>query len=270
MTDRPDHPWDDRTIARRVRDLPPAEADDAFRLKVRDSFVSGDIDGVSPRASRAATAPAWRRGFRWLVPVAAAFVVLAVVVQLRGPRLELLDVAGDGTVQVDERSLPTGDREALSRALRGGATVDVGEEVTLDLRVPRFAVYELTPGTRMTLPPAPGRWFGRAVVCSLEAGELRLKTGSRFQGAEMTVYTPHGMVVVTGTLLSIQSDADGTCVCVLEGTARVGVDEDDLEPVTPGYRKIMLKNGTVSIVPVKPMHRDGVLEFDGRVGQRLQ
>jgi ferric-dicitrate binding protein FerR (iron transport regulator) len=73
------------------------------------------------------------------------------------------------------------------------------------------------------------------------------------------------MVVVTGTLLSVQCDTLGTCVCVLEGKARVGVDESDLEIVTPGLRKVMMRDGTKEIIPVKPMHRDGVLDFDDRV-----
>ena len=91
-----------------------------------------------------------------------------------------------------------------------------------------------------------------------------------FAGTELRVYTPEGLVVVTGTLLSVQSDEGGTCVCVLEGTAQVGVDEDDLEPVTPGYRKIMLRDGTKEIIPVKPMHRDGVLDFQKRAGDPSQ
>jgi hypothetical protein len=44
------------------------------------------------------------------------------------------------------------------------------------------------------------------------------------------------------------------------------VDKQDLETVTPGYRKIMLKDGTKEIIPVKPMHRDGVLNFSESIG----
>jgi hypothetical protein len=40
--------------------------------------------------------------------------------------------------------------------------------------------------------------------------------------------------------------------------------------VEPGYRKVMMRDGTVEIIPVKPMHRDGVLDFDKRVGQHIR
>jgi ferric-dicitrate binding protein FerR (iron transport regulator) len=271
MTDRPDgNHWDREAIARRVRELPPVEAEVGFRQRLRDSFVSGEI---APPAADRDEAPRRRIApplWRLLVPIAAVIAVLVVILPSRPPGLRILDVSGEGLVNVDGTGIPVQERESLSRAIRGGARVTLDPDVTLDLIVPRLAVYELRPGTRMSLPPAPGRWFGRAVACSLLVGELRLKTGSDFPGTQLTVYTPDGVVVLSGTLLSIAVDSEGTCVCVLEGVAAVGVDGDNLEEVTPGFRKIMLKNGEVSIVPVKPMHRDGVLEFDARIGGRLE
>jgi hypothetical protein len=267
MTDRPDEKTPDQeSTARDLRDLPQVEADATFRDQLRQSFVSGEIEVTGRRGAPHRRSPVRRL----VVPLALAAAAVIAFMLLRPPRLRVLDVIGDGVVRVDGRAIPTQARDDLAQTLREGAVVEVGPDVTLDLIVPKGVVYELGPGTRMTIPQTPGRWSGRAVACSLSVGELRLRTGRGFNGAELTVHTPDGVVVVTGTLLSIAADAEGTCVCVLEGTAAVGVDVNDLERVTPGYRKVMLKSGEVSIVPVKPMHRDGVLEFDARIQGRVE
>jgi ferric-dicitrate binding protein FerR (iron transport regulator) len=258
---------DDETVAKWVRELPDAEPDAEFRERLRSAFVSGEID--SPDAAAAPEAPAARPSrasarapwWRWLVPVATAMAVIAVFMFNRGPALEVIEATGEVTV---------GGRPLADATPLPGATVEVAAGATLDIAAKGSAIYEVVGGTRMTLPESPGRWWGKAAACSLFVGELRLKTGAKFAGTELRVYTPEGLVVVTGTLLSVQCDEGGTCVCVLEGTARVGVDEADLEPVSPGFRKIMLRDGTKEIIPVKPMHRDGVLDFDDRVGSRIE
>ena len=265
MNDRPGNHMDDESIAKIVRDLPAAQADPAFRDRLRSAFVSGEFDAPSDRA------PA-RRGLQWwmwFVPATAAAVVIALIMLSGGPALRVLETAGSGYVRIDGTPVQLEDRGKIGDSLRPGARIVMAKGATLDLVADGVVLYEITSGTRMTLPETPGRWFGRAVTCSLFVGEIRVKTGTQFRGASLRVFTPDGIVDVTGTLLSIQCDAGGTCVCVLEGTARVGVDEADLEPVPPGSRKIMLKDGTIEIIPVKPMHRDGVLDFDRRLGDHM-
>jgi hypothetical protein len=241
-------------------------ADDSFREGLRSSFVHGELE--SPAAESGTYDPeGGRRWWQWAVPVvgAVAATIAAIFILNNGPGLRVLDVSDGSAVHIDGTPAILG----TGQVLRAGTEVVVPEGETVDLLARGVTLYEVVGGTRITLPATPGRWFNRAVVCSVFAGELRLKTGAGFAGSDLRVYTPDGIVEVTGTLLSIQCDAEGTCVCVLEGTARVGVNDDDLEPVTPGNRKIMLRDGTVKIIPVKPMHRDGVLEFNERVGDRL-
>jgi hypothetical protein len=269
MTDRPEPGADEvEAIARQVRDLPPVEADSEFRRSLREAFVHGRI-GPSGHPAGGAPPQAVRSGWRLLLPLAAALVGVALFAALRATPLRVVDLRGTGTIRVDGHEIASTDREILSRAVHPGAVVEVGDGVTLDLQVPRFAVYELTPGTRMTLPPAPRRWTRAALACSLHTGELRLATGRRFHGNTLTVTTPNGIVVVRGTLLSVAVDDSGTCVCVLEGVASVGVDREHLDDVRPGFRKVMLVSGETSILPVKDMHRDGVVEFDSREGGAL-
>lgn len=263
----------DETVAQWMRSQPKAEADGDFRDRLRAAFVSGEIEGEAHDAGTEAPAPTPRRRriplWRWLVPAAVAFAALAVILLNPGPALEVIDVSGSGgPVVVNGKSMT--EKAAISAALAPGAEVEVPAGTTLDLAMAGTALYEVTGGTRMTLPASPGRWWNRSVDCTIYAGELRLKTGPRFPGDELRVFTPDGIVVVTGTLLSIQCDEKGTCVCVLEGTAHVGVDAEDLQPVPPGMRKVMMRDGTNEIIPVKPMHRDGVLDFDKRLGDRMQ
>jgi ferric-dicitrate binding protein FerR (iron transport regulator) len=255
MTDKPERRPDDETLARWLRDLPRAEADPAFREKLREGFADGSLGKERPASPRRIWVP-------FAVAAAAAVIILAGLGLLnRGPALQVAAVSGSGTVLAGDAAILTSDLAALNEGLKPGVRVELPGEVTLDLVSPEVATYQVTGGSKISVPGSPGRWFGRAIACSVMVGEVRLATGNRFPGSELRLYTPDGMVVVTGTLLSVQCDSLGTCVCVLEGSALVGVNEQDLEPVTPGNRKIMLRDGTVKIIPVKPMHRDGVLEF---------
>jgi ferric-dicitrate binding protein FerR (iron transport regulator) len=270
MTDHRDQPINETTLSQWIRELPPKEADPAFRAKLRADFAAGRLSEVARDEADRGAAISLSRWMRWAAPVAAVVVVLLAFVTLnRGPALRVADVTGVGEVVIDGERIAADDIGTLGERIDSGSDIEVSSDVTLDLTAGDIALYELVAGTQMTIPPSPGRWFGRAVACSLFVGEVRIKTGRDFAGTELSVYTPDGMVVVSGTLLSIQCDAGGTCVCVLQGTARVGVDENDLEAVEPGFRKIMLRDGTVDIIPVKPMHGDGVLDFDKRVGARI-
>lgn len=272
MNDRPGKHMNEEAIARGIRELPAAKADAAFRERLRSEFVSGALaeeDGglvdVSPEPPRHRGVSRW-----WLLaPLAAATAALVLVALNPGPSLRVLETAGDGYVRLGGTPLLLTDRNRIDDDLAPGAELSLPQNATLDLVADGVVMYEVVGGTRMTVPKTPGRWFGREVAFSVEAGEVRMKTGPGYPGATVRVTTPDGLIVVTGTLLSIQCDDGGTCVCVLEGTARVGVDEADLEPVPPGKRKIMLKDGTVEIIPIKDMHRDGVLQFDSRVGHLL-
>jgi ferric-dicitrate binding protein FerR (iron transport regulator) len=272
MSDRPTSPDRDDQVARRLRELAEVDASPAFRERLRAEFVSGEIrtrTAPAPADLPGRTEPVRRRvGWRWwAIPAAAAAALVVVVLALanRAPRLEVLAVSGSGEIRVGDRTVAVANLPALQHAVRPGVEVEVPSGARLDLRIAGIAIYEITGGTRLTLPESPGRWFGRRIHGRIHAGELRLKTGPGFAGCRLRIRTPEGLVDVSGTLLSVQCDAGGTCVCVLEGTAHVGTDERDLEPVKPGFRKIMLRDGTVEIIPVKPMHRDGVLDFDRRI-----
>jgi ferric-dicitrate binding protein FerR (iron transport regulator) len=271
MTDRSKQHFDENDIPRLVRELPTVEADGDFRERLRSAFAEGRMETSRPEDRESSEEKPRFFWWRWMVPATAAAVLLVTIMTLnRAPDLRVSQVTGQGEAQVDGRSIALEDIDALTAAIRAGSEIETPPGALIDLLAEDVVLFEITGGTRMSIPAMPGRWFGREVSCSLFVGELRIKTGKRFPGSEFLVYTPEGIVEIAGTLLSVQRDEGGTCVCVLEGIAHVGVDPDDMQPVKPGYRKVMMRDGTVEIIPVKPMHRDGVLDFDKRVGHQIE
>jgi ferric-dicitrate binding protein FerR (iron transport regulator) len=267
MSDRDSMHPDEERAAKHVRALPDVEANAAFRDRLRSAFVTGEINHAA--APTAQPAPHRRhRWVLWMVPalIAAAAVVLVVT---RPAAFRVIAVNGSGNIRVNEELLALSSRDDLVRVVHSGATLALPDSGAIDLLSENIVLMEMTPGTRATVPQPPGRWFHRAAACSLMAGEIRIKTGPRFHGSKLRVYTPEGMAEITGTMLSVQCDGGGTCVCVVEGTAHVGVNEADLQAVPPGSRKVMLRDGTRKIIPIQEAHRDGVIDFNRRLGDRI-
>lgn len=247
---------DDADLERALRDLPVPAADPAFRDRLREQFVSGSFPAAGRR----------RRLLPWGLAAAAALLAAVGVFAVwpRGEPIRVFDVAGTGTVEVAGEEVDLADRDRLEALLAPGVEVSVPPSATLDLVVGDVALFEVTGGTRMTLPSLSG-----GVAARVDRGEVRFASGPGFPGRELRFTTPEGLVVVTGTLLSVQCDERGTCVCVLEGTARVGVSEADLEPIPAGRRKVMPRGGAASISPVAPPHEEGVLRFVERSAGRF-
>jgi ferric-dicitrate binding protein FerR (iron transport regulator) len=74
---------------------------------------------------------------------------------------------------------------------------------------------EVRPGSRVWLDPQGGR------ALRLGEGELFLQTFAAYGGQGLSVDTPETQVAVHGTTLGVRADAQGTCVCVLEGVVQV-------------------------------------------------
>jgi ferric-dicitrate binding protein FerR (iron transport regulator) len=266
MTERASAPPpEDADLERELRELPVPTADTAFRDRLRAAFVSGEIDRAAD-TGRIRALPVRRLA-------AAAAVLLAVGLGLwlvnRGPRLELLAATGEGAIVVDGREIALSDPDAIDAALTPGAEVAVPAGATLDLAVADTMALEIAGGTRMTLPSAYGRWFPSAAAGRVHSGEVRFASGPAFPGRTLRLATPDGIVVVTGTLLSVECGEGGTCVCVLEGVAKVGVDEADLEPVPPGRRKVMPRDGAAAISAIAPPHEAGIRQFAERLRGRF-
>lgn len=223
--------------------LPAADPDPAFRERLKDAFVSGAIaEGAGSRAGTARERGRFSLPHLW-IPVAAAAAVaatLAIGLLNQGPRWRIDSVRGTGVAQIDGRAVRLSDREALARRIRPGASVRLPKGAELNLVADRSIAMLVTPGTDMTVPSAPPRWFGRHTDVTVRHGIVRFTTGREFHGARLTVHTPEAMVQVTGTTFTVIRDPEiGTCVCVYEGLVRVGARNGrDMVDVPGGMRRI--------------------------------
>jgi hypothetical protein len=263
---------DEERARQAVRSLPRAEADPGFRERLKADFVAGRLGAATepppafPPRRRRRRAGMWRV----LVPSVLALAVIAVVILNGGPVPELAGVSGEGTVIVGEITYATSDREAIAGAIRGGSSIEVSDGVDLDLMYGDVFAVRLSSGSA-TVPTAPGRWFGKKAVSGVGFGELNVLTGPGFRGDQLVIATDDGVIEITGTLVSVFSDSALTCVCVQEGTASVGEDEDDMEPIPAGKRKVMFADGRPPMVTdIAPPHRDHLIQFEKKYGSKIR
>ena len=246
-----------------LRALAPPVAEAAFRERLKREFVAGDV--VS-RIDWPPAGAASRFGIRRYAGVLAlaATLALALITFNRSPGPSAFGGSGQGFVSVDGRQMATSDLTAIGELLHGGAKVTLGDGAILDLAYAGNMSWRLFPGTTVTLPDAPGRWFGRAVSAHVEIGEVSVRTGDRFHGALLALSTDEGRALVTGTLVSVVRDAAVTCVCVHEGTVQMesaaGLDLGDI-PV--GKRRVLFRDGSEPVLlDIAAPHRDHLIEFD--------
>jgi len=225
-----------------VRALPQAAADPAFRARLGQQFVSG---AFAPAPARARRLPWHRRPMtHWTLAAAAAVAMVAGFLVLnQGPAWHALSAHGTGIAVVDGRRVPLGAGANLDQIFRPGTRVLLPDGADVTLRAGDQMLMQILPGSDITVPSVPGRWIGRSGIGEVRAGELRITTGAAFHGGWLALATPDARVQVTGTTLAVISEPTGTCVCVLEGVARVGPDARSMEPVTPGTRGYVYADG---------------------------
>ncbi|MCB1181942.1 FecR domain-containing protein [bacterium] len=286
-------PEEEQRIQASVRALGEVRADDAFRARLREQFLSGTIpaaaepapeiaapDGASPglAAAEAEAAlepasppqivalPSRRPGRRaWALAALPALAAVLAFVFLGGgePEWRLQGVRGDGRVVIAGQAVDASARTDLSRLVTDGARYEVGEGVEMDLVLGDIMVVGVHGPTTFELAArdaaAPDRFEAR-----VEGGEFRFKSGPAFRGHEMVIRTSEGDAHITGTTVAVYKDPDVTCVCVLEGTARIGRDGEHMDAVPAGMRKVMFADGSApKVIPIEPGHRDGLIEFEG-------
>ena len=258
MNERPeDRLSEEEAGARRaLLDSPPPRADTAFRARLQDDFVSGaiEVSGTREARSRARRKTLPIRGLTprsrarvWIAASVAAAAALTIVIGTlnQGQKWMVTGVRGDGIVLVDGESAPASDRTALNRLIVPGAEVKLPDGVEIDLVSNGAMALQLSRRTNLTIPPPPTRWINRHTEIHVRYGDIRMTTGPRFHGTRLNVVTPEAAVEVVGTTLAVIVQTNGTCVCVLEGTAQVGrVGTDgptDMQPVHGGRLRFIWK-----------------------------
>jgi hypothetical protein len=240
-------------VVRAVRALPPEPPSAPFRALMRERFV-GAAEGTGAPAGTGASAPRARRGFLSAmrpIEIALAAAGLAIVLSLgayvmnAGPRWHVADTGGvpTGNLVVDGEPVPAGDAGSLDDALTSTSHLVWEGDGDLVLHSDGGAVIALTPGTEVTMPAPPPRWFARSTSGRVERGTIRVMTGPRFRGASLTFDTPQAQVEVTGTALAVICEPAVTCVCVFEGTVEVRGPAEQSAMVPAGQRRTLFADG---------------------------
>lgn len=249
--------------AARASEPGPPRADVAFRERLRQEFMQGRIAGSEERAPEPVPAvsrlprpvrenPEPRRPwFLWPLPriaaAAAAAVLVVFLVNLanRGPAWTVLEASGTGEILFDGDAVPVAQADLIAERLRPGVEVEIPEGAKLEIMSARTLLIELTPGTKLTIPPPPPRFFGRNAELWTRGGLLRITTGPAFAGARFDIHTPDAMTRIAGTTIAVIMDPMGTCVCVLEGKAMVGRQSGGaMMAVGPGRRAFVFRDGS--------------------------
>jgi hypothetical protein len=251
---------DEERAREAVRALGKPQADPTFRARLRNDFVSGRVGGR--RVPTGARGPGWWT--RWVaLPAAAAVLVVALALVNRGPALTVVRAAGEGTAWVNGTEIPLADQGALTAALHPGATLKLNQTTTVDLLFDHVLMFQASPGTEFTIPNSPGRWTGKTSRCLVRVGELQVMSGPDFPGRSLVMHTPDGMIELTGTIVSVVTDSTGTCVCVQEGTARIGPNAGALEAVPAGKRMVLPRGGqSPYVTTIAPPHQAHLLKFE--------
>jgi hypothetical protein len=228
--------------------LAAAPADPAFRATLRREFVTGEF---APRTARVASVPARvalpgsrvRRAVWYAVPAALAATLIAVSLLNRAPALTVSSASGEGVAVIGGIPVPMNHVDELERMVRPGVRIRIPDGTALEVEAKGVLAIQVTPGTDVVLPRAPGRWFGRVTHAEVTTGELRITTGNRFHGARLAIETPEARVEVRGTTLAVICEPQGTCVCVFEGAVRVGEKDGPMTDVTEGNRRYVFHDG---------------------------
>jgi len=247
---RPDEPRLQVAVSR----LADPEARDAFASRLKREFVAGTLQ---PAGRRAAPGPVWRRrlALPGLVAAAAVAALLALFVLDQGPRWQVMSPAPAGELLVGETRMPLTDVAAIEAQLRPGVRVAWEDTTAVTLLAQDQLAIQLSPESALRLPATPGRWLRRNLQAHVLSGEVRFTSAPAFRGAQLLITTDTARIEMTGTTIAVIETAEMTCVCVYEGSARIGPLEGALERVPPGKRKIIYRDGRQVLQDIFPMER---------------
>lgn len=260
-------------------------AAEEFRARLREQFVHGDISsetsGSEPREAVAQTAdsprpealrPPWRGRLLTFAAGMAAATLLWVLLSPResGPRgWRVLDgTLGSGQVVVDGTPVSLQRSAALLEAFsRGGCRLDVREG---DLRVLEEGSFLVTlpEGTEAQVVGRSAYGPSELLVLDVDSGGVHVSTADGSEGW-IVVRTFDLEVELRGRAIAVDVlEGVGTCVCTLDGLARVRPREAADAPfldVPSGKSLLQRRDGTrAALAPIRPEHEESLLELTRR------
>jgi len=250
-----------------VRGLDEVRAEDAFREKLRQQFVSGDFeDSAEPNVSAASAeivGSPRRKRRSWGFAIVPAIAAMLAIIFLGGnePGWELSALRGEGTLIINGVAVEASDFAAVARLIEPEARVVVPEGLEVDVLLDGVIVFGVVGPVDFTVPNEPAKAPYNYAV-NVHHGEFRIKTGPDFEGRQMVMTTSDGQTEIVGTTIAIFKNADLTCVCILEGTASVGKDDDHMDAVPAGMRKVIFADGRDPlIIPIESGHETSLIAF---------
>ncbi len=237
-----------------VRSLRPVSARPEFKGRLRAEFAEGRLQPRLALVKREPAGGAWKGAF---LIFASAAVAAYIVLQLNaGPDWQVRKVQGSGQIRVDGHRYSAGKPADYAALLRPGSRIQLTGAASLQVAAADNLIMEIAPGSDISLPRAPGRWWDRQGLANIRAGELRITTGRAFPGAGLLVVSPDTHVMVTGTTLAVICDNGGTCVCVCEGQVKVGRELDSMVVVPQGHLRYTPRDGSAAhAADIRPTER---------------
>ena len=241
----------ERRARESVRRLPRAAADPDFRARLMTDFASGRIATGAARTGAFGLPWHHREMTRWALGAAAAAALIVTAIALnQGPSWRVTSRHGSGIASVDGRGVELGSPE-FERLLKPGAHLALPSDADLALQAGDQMMVALDPGSEVTLPGAPGRWWGRRIEGRVDSGIMRVSLGPTFHGSVLALRTHEAQLRVVGTTFAVICEPTGTCVCVLEGVVDVGPIGGAMAEIPGGMRGYVFANGA-------PMDREGM------------
>jgi len=258
---------EERALQDAIRDLGEVRPDADFQARLRQSFISGDIDAAGPELVAAAPVAAKAKVIRWpwlAVPALAAAVLALFMLWGGGTTWSVHAIRGQGIIKVDGLPVASSDADRLNELVRPGSRLVVPAGVELELVYGNVFVLALIQDTEAVIPTAPNGG-SEPVVATVDHGEFLIRTGPGFPGETLHLVTTEGLTEIVGTIVAINKGEGFTCVCVLEGTARIGRDRAHLTAISAGNRKVMFADGREPMLtPNEPAHEKDMKEFEAR------
>ena len=188
-----------------LRRLPRAQASAEARSRARAAFLAPALgEGARTR----------RRSLAFVLPAAALLAAaLALFMIGTAPTAQwvVLDVVGPAGV-----TTPAGGTVVIGTRLKSG-TVATADGSELELQLGDRLRFRMMPGTSVSLPSAPGRWFNRDRELQLTSGELYGTTAGQKLGFPLRLVTDELSATLTGTTFAVFRTPEASCVCLWEG-----------------------------------------------------
>ncbi len=258
---------EEERLRQEIRAFAEISADPDFKSRLEQAFVSGAFADPTAQAKQwereQAPRPAGGPRWRWALVPALGILIGVLVVLSQGPPWSLRTVTGAGEILVNGRAVSALERDELARTIGPEAHLQVPEGVEIQIVCRGVLLVEIMPGTEMTVPHAPRRWFKGTLRSWVHKGEILVKSGPNFPGQELLIQTAEGKIFLSGTTISVYKGDDFTCVCVLTGEARIGRDEENLDLIPGGMRKVMFGDGRPPLITeIASEHEQGLLQFE--------